>query len=56
MIFGSAAGAALVRLRCPKCAEVQARSREPEGTVYACRKCGESFTREEGRTGDDDAA
>lgn len=47
-IFGGASAGAVVKLRCPKCGEVQARARAPKGTTYECRKCGHPFTREEG--------
>lgn len=40
IVFGASARAALVRLVCPSCGEIQARAREKKGTVYACRKCG----------------
>ena len=48
-IFTGAAVGALVGLRCPACGEIQARARAPEGTVYACRKCGHELTREQSR-------
>lgn len=56
VIFGSAAAAALVRLRCPKCGELQARARLPEAATYECRKCGATFTQAEGKAEDDDAS
>lgn len=40
IIFGAAARAAVVRLECPSCGEIQARARAKQGTVYTCRKCG----------------
>lgn len=48
IVFGGASIGAVLKLRCPSCKEVQARARAPEGTVYVCRACGHSFTREEG--------
>ena len=47
-IFGAASRAAVVKLTCPKCGEVQARARGKEDEKYACRKCGHVFTRAEG--------
>ena len=46
IIFGGGAGS-IVKLRCPKCGEVQARARQPKGATYDCRKCGKPFTRED---------
>jgi predicted SprT family Zn-dependent metalloprotease len=40
IIVGGAAIGAIMKLRCDSCGEVQARARGPEGTTYACRKCG----------------
>lgn len=40
IIFGPSARAALIRLVCPSCGEIQARAREKKGTTYLCRKCG----------------
>ena len=48
-VFTGGSAGVVIELRCPACGEVQARARAPEGTVYACRKCGHAFTREEGR-------
>lgn len=48
IIFGGGTAGAILKLQCPKCGEVQARAREPKGTLYECRKCGHSFTREAG--------
>jgi rubredoxin len=48
-IFAGASAGAVIQLCCPHCGEVQARARAPKATVYACRKCGHPFTREEGR-------
>jgi ribosomal protein L37AE/L43A len=48
VIFGGASAGALVKLRCPKCAHIQARARAEEGTIYSCQKCRATFTREEG--------
>ncbi len=47
-IFSGASRGAVVKLRCPKCGEEQARARGPEATVYACRACSNKFTRAEG--------
>jgi hypothetical protein len=47
-IFGSAVGASLLRLTCPRCGEVQARARKLSREPYDCRRCHERFTREEG--------
>lgn len=46
-VFAGASMGAIVRLLCPKCGEVQARARAPEGTEYECRACGHGFRREE---------
>jgi ribosomal protein L37AE/L43A len=48
VIFGGASAGALIKLRCPKCAHIQARARAVEGSVYSCLKCRATFTREEG--------
>lgn len=48
-IFAGASAGAVVRLRCPQCGEVQARARGPKDTVYTCRNCRRSFTRDEAR-------
>ncbi len=40
IIFGAASRAAVVRLECASCGEIQARARAKKGTVYTCRKCG----------------
>ena len=53
-IFSGSVGA-LIKLRCPKCEEDQARARGPRGTVYACRKCRHRFTREQGTKSNDKA-
>ena len=42
VVFGASQGA-VVKLACPKCGEVQARARQPEGARYTCRRCGEVF-------------
>jgi transposase-like protein len=42
------AGAALVRLVCPHCGEVQARARKKKTERYACRRCHRRFTLTEG--------
>ena len=47
-IFGGASRAAIVRVTCPSCGEVQARARGPQGTQYACRKCGATFSDADG--------
>ncbi|HEU4407038.1 MAG TPA: hypothetical protein VFS43_17350 [Polyangiaceae bacterium] len=44
LIFGAAvSSAALIRLVCPRCGEVQARARQPAGARYACRACRHTF-------------
>jgi predicted SprT family Zn-dependent metalloprotease len=43
---GAVARAAIVRLVCPKCGEVQARARRPRGATYPCRKCAAPLTLE----------
>ena len=40
VIFVPGARAALIRLTCAKCGEVQARAKGPPGTERTCRKCG----------------
>jgi transposase-like protein len=48
MAFGASFGA-VVRLRCPRCWEVQAREKRPAGAQpYTCHKCKRTFTLEEG--------
>ena len=42
-IFTGGSIGSLIRLECPFCGEVQARAREPEGTLYACRRCHKQF-------------
>jgi hypothetical protein len=49
LIYGAAAAAALIKLACPHCGEVQARPRKPKGERYRCRKCHHLFTREQGQ-------
>jgi predicted RNA-binding Zn-ribbon protein involved in translation (DUF1610 family) len=53
-IFGAASRAAVVKLTCPKCGEVQARALGAEDEAYACRNCGKVFTRSEGERRDED--
>ena len=53
-IFGAASRAAVVKLTCPKCGEVQARALGSEDDQYACRNCGNTFTRAEGERREDD--
>jgi transposase-like protein len=48
LIFKTALAAALIKLACPHCAEVQARARKARGERYRCRKCHRLFTRAEG--------
>jgi len=55
MIFAGASAGAVLRLQCPKCSEVQARARVPEPASYACRKCGEQFTRRQGQANEAEA-
>ena len=43
MPFYGAILGALVRVTCPKCSEVQVRSRRPPHERIVCRKCGHSF-------------
>jgi len=49
-LFTGGAQGTLLRLKCPKCGEVQVRARKPEGVraKYRCRKCFTTFTREAG--------
>ena len=44
----TASGGTVIRMRCPRCGEVQARARKPLGSRYRCRKCHALFTKEEG--------
>jgi transposase-like protein len=46
-VFTGGAQGALVRLRCPRCGEIQARARKPGGASvkYRCRACHTTFTR-----------
>jgi transposase-like protein len=46
--LASASAAAIVGLRCPHCAHVQARARGEAGAKYACKACGREFTLEQG--------
>jgi hypothetical protein len=46
--LGGASRGAVIGLRCPHCGVLQARAREKAGTLYQCRECRRSFTREEG--------
>jgi len=55
MIFSGASAGAVLRLQCPRCSEVQARARAPEDSSYACRKCGERFTRKQGQANEAEA-
>ena len=45
-IFSGGVLAAMVRLVCPHCREVQVRARKRRRAVYVCRKCRKHFTRE----------
>lgn len=54
IIFLGAAGAAIVKLRCPACAHIDVRARRPAGESYECRNCGERFTQEQGTAPSDD--
>ncbi|HEV8547999.1 MAG TPA: hypothetical protein VGQ57_03205 [Polyangiaceae bacterium] len=49
VLTGGAQGA-LIRLKCPKCREVQVRARKLGGAKakYRCRNCFTTFTREAG--------
>lgn len=47
-IFSAASRGAVIKLRCPKCGEDQARARSAEGSFYVCRACSKRFTKEEG--------
>jgi transposase-like protein len=49
-VFTGGAQGTLVRLRCPRCGEVQARAKKPGGggAKYRCRVCHTTFTRDAG--------
>ena len=49
-IFTGGAQGTLVRVRCPRCREIQARAKKPGGgrVKYRCPYCHTTFTREEG--------
>ena len=55
-IFGAASRAAVVRVVCTSCGEVQARARGPQGTTYACRKCGKTIADAQGQDAEGRAA
>ena len=48
MVMFGGSGGAIIKLRCPACARIQARARARAGTVYQCLECHKPFTREEG--------
>lgn len=49
-LFVGGAQGTLLRLKCPRCGEVQVRARKPGGgrAKYRCRRCFTTFTREAG--------
>jgi transposase-like protein len=51
-LFTGGALGTLIRLKCPKCGEVQVRARKLGGAKakYRCRKCFTTFARDAGTT------